>query len=297
MLLAFDIGNTNIVVALFDASAGSSGSTGSPTETNETNEVKGTDSEPVEGGETPAKILHQWRIATDPRRTGDEYFSIVRTLMVEEKVSFDDVTDSVVSSVVPSLIGPFITVAQKITGKKPLLITGDVFEKLPIKMHEDTSHQIGTDLLCNALEGWLRVKSAVIIVDFGTALTFTAVGDDAQIKGIAIAPGLGTAMRSLSNNTAQLPQVALSAPSKVLGTTTAGAMQSGVVFGYKGLVESMIEQIKTEMAEKHGCEKEKIHVIATGGLNSVLKPITDCFEDYDESLTLQGLRHVLLYCR
>lgn len=258
MLLAVDIGNTNAVVAVFDGDA----------------------------------IVHSWRIFSDVRRTADEYTSILLSLFRDSGVAGSSVDSSIISSVVPSLIGPFIRTIQNITGSKPVLLNYQVFDKLEIKIPTEAVHEIGTDLVCNASEAYARYKNACIAVDFGTALSFVAVGSYGDILGVAIAPGLGTAVKSLFNNTAQLPSVPLEAPPSALGTNTIHSIQAGIVLGYSGLVDGLVSKMKKEMAGKEGVPPERIRVIATGGLNSVLKPITSEFQDYDEKLTLCGLRRI-----
>ena len=267
MLLAIDIGNTNIVVALFEDNP---------------------------DPEANARIIHEWRISTDPKRTGDEYFSIVRMLMMNSAVSQSSISQSVISSVVPALIGPFVKVVNNITGSKPLIVSPEIYDRLPLNIPATAVHEIGSDLLCNAVESWFRYKKPCITVDFGTALTFTAIDGDAQIQGVAIAPGIGTAVRSLFMNTAQIPSVPLEEPPSALGTNTIQAVQAGIVLGYKGLVESLVSRMKSDLSSKTGCPKEEIKVVATGGLNSVLKSLTNCFDETDKEFTLCGLRRVCL---
>ena len=263
MTLAFDIGNTNIKIALLEHE----------------------------------KIAFQWRISTDSKRTGDEYFSILRPLFRDANVNPAKITDAILSSVVPQLIGPFVLVTQHFTGKKPLVIAPDIYEKLPLTIPESAVYEIGTDLLCDALAAWETYHQAAIVVDFGTALSFTAVDQNANIAGIAIAPGLGTALKALFNNTAQLPSVSLEAPPSTLGKNTTWSIQAGIVLGYKGLVESMIEQMKNDLHTEYKSDISKIKVIATGGLNSMLKPITNHFDEVDKNLTIKGMAKALEYVK
>lgn len=258
MLLAVDIGNTNIVCAVFDGDI----------------------------------IVHEWRVATDSKRTGDEYTSILLTLFRDAGVTVSSFDSAILSSVVPDLIGPFVTVLTHVCGKKPKVISPAIYDRLPVQVPESAVHEIGTDLLCNAVEAWTRCHGANIVVDFGTALTFTVTDSKGNIQGVAIAPGLGTAVHSLFANTAQLPAVPLEAPPSSLGTNTIHSIQAGIVLGYKGLVESLIARIKDDLCAKTGDRPENVHVIATGGLNSVLKPITDVFAEVDKELTLCGLKTV-----
>lgn len=258
MLLTIDIGNTHIVTALFYKD------------------------EPI----------HEWRMYSDTKRTADEYTSILLSLFRDAGVSQSSIKSAILSSVVPILIGPFVNLVQKMIGKKPLIVSSAIFDKLPITIPQTAIHEIGSDIVCNVVEAWTRFKSPLIVLDFGTALTFTAVSGDGGIEGVAITPGLGTAVNSLFNNAAQLPSVPLEAPPNSLGTNTIHSIQSGIVLGYKGLVESLVERISHDLCEKSGCKKCDIKIIATGGLNSVLKPITDIFQNVDKQLTLKGLHRI-----
>lgn len=259
MLFAVDIGNTNVVIAVF---AGN-------------------------------KIIQQWRISSDTKRTGDEYTSIILTLCRDAGIDTTLFSKGIISSVVPALIGPFVIVCQRVVKKHPYVINTNLAQEgtiLPVHLSGHSSRELGTDLLCNAVSAWNLFHGANIVVDFGTALTLTATDSKGIILGGTISPGLGTAVKALAMNTAQLPFVPLEAPRKVIGATTKEAIQSGIVLGYKGLVESLVSQVKNNMHEISGDKPEDIKVVATGGLNSVLKPITDCFTIVDKELTLKGLK-------
>ena len=261
MLLTFDIGNTNIKAAVFEQDT----------------------------------VVEQWRISTDTRRTGDEYFALLRTLFKDFGLDFAKIDNVVVSSVVPQLIGAFVIVSQRLINKKPLIVGADVFKYLPIKVPAGAEHEIGGDLLCDAVQAWETYHSACIVADFGTALSFTAVDDKGNIAGIAIAPGIGTALKSLFSNTAQLPSVPLEIPPSSLGTNTVECIQSGILYGYKGLVEGIVNQMKADMERQYGVAQNNIRTIATGGLNSILSPITQVFDVTDKSLTLNGLYTIAKY--
>lgn len=256
MLLVIDIGNTNIVAALFRGD----------------------------------ELIEIGRIFTDSHRTGDEYGIIFRSLLRDIGVQQGEIDSATISSVVPALIGPFVNMTKKLTGRKPLLVNPAIYGKLPVKAPEARVHEIGTDLVCNAVAAYTRFKGACIIVDFGTALTFTAVGKAGDILGCAFAPGLGTAVRALSSDTAQLSVVPLQAPDSSLGGNTVHAIQAGIVLGYKGLVEFLLSEMKKDMEGVEGTPRDDISVIATGGLNSVLQPITDVFQYVDKQLILRGLK-------
>jgi type III pantothenate kinase len=260
VLLVIDIGNTNIVPALFR-----------------------------QGESAPLPL---GRIFTDTNRTGDEYGIIFRSLLRDKGLAAEAITASIVSSVVPALIGPFLGMIEGLTKKKPILVNHSLYHLLPVKIPPFRVQEIGSDLVCNVVEAYARFSAPCIVVDFGTALTFTAVGQSGDLLGTAIAPGLGIAVKSLAQHTALLPQVALEAPPVALGMNTVHAIQSGIVLGYKGLVETMIAVFKDEMRQKENISAESIIVIATGGLNSVLSPITNVFQHVDRQLILFGLKRI-----
>jgi len=249
MLMVVDIGNTNIVVGLF----------------HETD------------------LVVDWRLYTDPRRTDDEYASTLRSLFRDSGIAPGTIEKTVVSSVVPSLNDTFFRMIEKLTGKAPVHVGPAMYSLLPVRVPESAVHEIGTDLVCDAVAAYTRYKSACIVVDFGTALTFTAIGFDGEIRGVAITPGLGTAVTALFRDTAQLPAVPLEIPPSSLGTNTTHSIQSGVVLGYAGLVESLVGRMRADL----GTEAP---VIATGGLSHVLEPIVSVFDSTDQGLTLEGLR-------
>jgi type III pantothenate kinase len=258
MLLCVDIGNTNIVIALFN-------------------------------GE---EVSHVWRICTDTRRTGDEYGAMIYSMFRNDSVPISAIKRAALSSVVPLLISPFTGMIERMTGKKPLIIDAGLFPLLPVRISESAIHEIGNDMMCNAVEAYSRFGAACIIADFGTALTFTAIGNAGDIRGAAIAPGIYTAVKSLSGSTAQLPEVPLVAPPSSLGMNTTHSIQAGVILGYKGLVEYLIATITSDLAALEGIQPEDIQVIATGGLNSVLSPVTKVFKHIDKNLTLCGLKRI-----
>jgi len=148
--------------------------------------------------------------------------------------------------------------------------------------------EIGTDLVADAFAAWRKTGGACIVVDFGTALTFTCVGHSDAIIGVSIAPGLGTAVNALSRDTAQLPYVQLAAPESVIGTDTIMSIQAGVIHGYVGLVEHMVARMKAEIGGK-------VSVVATGGLCRVVADLTSVFDSVDPDLTLDGLAMIADY--
>jgi type III pantothenate kinase len=247
MLLAIDIGNTNIVF----------------------------------GVNNNGEWLNHWRIQTDPLKMADEYLVIFSSLLSDGEISIADINQIIISSVVPSLVYPFTEMLAKLLPGGSIISVGpDIYHKLPVKILNP--YQIGSDLVSNAVAAFKKFGTLTTIIDFGTALTFTTIGKNAEIRGVAIAPGLQTAVSALAGKTAQLPQIHLTPPPSVLGENTIHAIQSGVIFGFSGLVDSIIERTQNELGEK-------LTVVATGGLSSIIAPLTKNIKIIEPMLTLDGL--------
>ena len=152
-------------------------------------------------------------------------------------------------------------------------------------MGEINPHELGSDLAANAVGAYAHFKSALIVVDFGTALTFTSVDNRGKMLGVAIAPGVKTAMKSLSANTAKLPEIPLEIPAHTIGSNTIEAMQAGIMKGYVGLVKHMINETKNEIGGE-------VKVVATGGLSFIFQPLHETFDLIDPKLTLNGLLEI-----
>lgn len=247
MLLAIDAGNTNIVF----------------------------------GVHKDGEWIHEWRFNTLPVKDKVEYEMFLRLNFLEANLKLEDVDGIVISSVVPQLNDILSDFSRPLINKEPLFIGPKIYDKLPVRTKRP--YQIGTDLVSNAVAGYSLYKEDIIIVDFGTALTFTIVGEDGLIQGVNIAPGLRTAIKALVGNTAQLPEVPLELPESVLGTDTIHAIQAGVLWGYVSMVEGMLDKIHAELGKK-------TKVVATGGLSSVLHPLHKRFDEVKRHLTLDGLR-------
>lgn len=251
MLLAIDIGNSNVVFGLHDKN----------------------------------EWIDAWRVHTVINKTSDEYEAIFRTLLASRNIAIKSIRKIVISSVVPSLNFAMKRMIEQLFNVDPVMISPEIFDKLPIKILNP--YQIGSDLVANATALNLLYKGSSIVVDMGTALTCTAVNAEGRILGVTITPGLKTAMTSLSQKTAQLPHVNIEAPPSVLGTNTIHAIQAGVILGYKGLIKTLVTEMKEEM---------KIpvdNVIATGGLSVVMYPLLkDIFTEREPNLTLNGIRLV-----
>jgi type III pantothenate kinase len=247
MLFCTDIGNTNIVLGLWQ-----------------------------KGG-----WLAQWRIRTAHDKMPDEYAMLLKALLRDHGYEPGMVTRAVIASVVPPLTVVFRELYERYLETRPLVVEPGVRTGLRIRI--DNPVELGADLVADAVAAYDRFHSACIIVDFGTATTFSAVTKEGDFLGVAIAPGLGVAADSLSRRTAQLPRVTLAPPPAAIGKNTVHSMQSGLVFGYVGLVEGLIRRIRDEL----GGEAQ---VIATGGLSSILAPLTREIHVVDPWLTLEGLR-------
>ncbi|KJF44428.1 type III pantothenate kinase [Draconibacterium sediminis] len=250
MLLAIDIGNTNIVFGIYK----------------------------------DKEWLNHWRIQTDQLKTADEYEVIFRSLLTAGKICRTEISRIILSSVVPSLVHPFREMLSGLFSNAVINhLNPDIYDRLPIKVLNP--YQIGSDLVANATAAYQKYGNNTMVIDFGTALTFTTIGKNSAILGVAIAPGLRTAVGALAGKTAQLPQIHIAPPPSVLGENTIHAIQSGIIFGYTGLVDSMIERTEKEVGES-------LNVVATGGLSAVIAPLTKNIKFCEPMLTLEGLAQI-----
>lgn len=247
MLLAIDAGNTNIVFGIHD-------------------------------GEN---WIHEWRFNTVPVKNQIDYEMFLRLNFLEANLRLRDVQGVIISSVVPQLNTILAEFWSTLIEAEHVFVGPKHYDRLPITTHNP--HEIGTDLIANATAAHLLHKDDTVIVDFGTALTFTVVEASGNIQGVNIAPGLKTAIAALVGNTAQLPDVPLELPDSSIGKNTIHAIQSGVLWGYVSMVEGMLDRIQQELGKK-------IKVVATGGLSSILHPLHDRFDEVNPKLTLEGLR-------
>jgi type III pantothenate kinase len=250
MLMAINSGNTNAVFALFE-------------------------------GE---KKRFVWRAATDGRRTADEYAVWLTQLMALEGIKRTDVSGAIVANVVPQAEFNLKQLCRRYFGCEPMVI-GDKSVKLGVKVLLDRPEEAGADRLLNAVAAGRRYKMPAIVVDLGTATTFDCMDKDGSYLGGAISPGINLSMEALHMGTAKLPRVAVRKPDMVIGRGTIPAMQSGVFWGYIGLIEGLVSRIQAE----HGT---KMSVIATGGLAPLFAEATKIFDHIDVDLTLAGLADV-----
>ncbi|MDF2156628.1 type III pantothenate kinase [Algoriphagus sp. CAU 1675] len=253
MFLAIDAGNSNVVFALFD--------------------------------EKSNKWTNQFRLETKTPKLISQLGKKVPLYFLEHGIQPSEIKVIGFSSVVPEINSLINQFCENYFGITPYIISPKSYAKLPIK--PTRPNEIGTDLVCNVMAAFSRYQNAVIIVDFGTALTFTVVDDRGKILGVNIVPGLKTAIKALFMNTAKLPEVELKLPESAIGKNTSHAIQAGLLYGYTGLVKGMIEIIEKEA-------NLNFRIVATGGLSAILTTLEKEFDEVDKNLTLEGLRLITL---
>jgi type III pantothenate kinase len=247
MLVAIDIGNSNIVIGVYH-----------------NNNWK-----------------YQWRIVTSEEVTAIGYEMKIRQLLLDNELHTDGISGVVISSVVPNITERIASTWVNLTGLKIMVV--DPINLGRMKMKLNNPYEIGSDLVANAVAAFDLFKSNCMIVDFGTALTFTTVSKNEELIGVSIVPGIKTAIKALTQNTAKLPTIELEFPDSVLGQDTVHAIRSGILYGYVGLVKEMIARNKKEVGDD-------LKVVATGGLSHVLHPLEGYFDVVYPTLTLDGLR-------
>lgn len=249
MLLVADVGNTNVVFALYDERT----------------------------------IKTRWRIATDPRRTGDEYAVWLLQLLAIEGYRREDVTEIIIGTVVPRAVHNLTVLAQKYFDVEPL-IAGQGAAAWGIAVDVDEPRSLGADRALNAIAAHSKFGGDLVVIDFGTATTFDAVDFNGAYKGGIIAPGINLSLDALVGNTAKLPRIAIEAPRSrsVIGTNTEDQMLIGVFWGYVEMMEGLTARMKREIGRP-------AQVVATGGLAILFNEHTALFDHVDSDLTLDGL--------
>ena len=248
MLLVFDVGNTNMVLGIYK----------------------------------DKKLIKDWRINTDKEKTSDEYGMLISNLFKYDDVDMDDIEDVIISSVVPNVMHSLENFCIKYCNKKPLVVGPGIKTGLNIKY--DNPKQVGADRIVNAVAGIEKYGYPLILVDFGTGTTFCAISEKGEYLGGTIAPGIKISSEALFQRASKLPRVELQKPGMAICKSTVSAMQSGIIYGYVGLVEKIISMMKEEL----NCGP--IKVVATGGLSSLIASETDSIDYVDKFLTLEGLR-------
>jgi type III pantothenate kinase len=264
MLLAIDVGNTNTVLGLYRLD----GESGSPA----TGLGRG-------GGQKPELVAH-WRVTTHRQQTADEYGVFFINLFQMNGLAPSEVKHIVISSVVPPVEGTLRQVCETYFHLQPLFIEPGIKSGMPILM--DNPSELGADRLVNAVAAFARYGGPCVVVDFGTATTFDVISAKGEYLGGAIAPGLGLSAEALFSRAARLSRIDIKRPAKVVGTNSVTCLQSGLYYGYIGLVDGLLERITAELGAPP-------RVIATGGLARLIAQDSRFIAEIDEMLTLDGL--------
>ncbi len=253
MLLAFDVGNTNIVLGVFK-----------------------------EG-----ELIQNWRLETDNNKSADEYGMVINQLFTYEGLETREVKDVIISTVVPSILYTLQHLSMKYFHKRAIVIGPGIKTGLIVKY--DNPKQVGADRIVNAVAAYAKYGGPLVVIDFGTATTFCAITENAEYLGGTIAPGVKIASDALFEKTAKLPKVELEEPGHAICKNTIESMQSGLVYGHMGMVEYITKKMKKELANLTQSGKE-VTVVATGGLASLIEQGIDCIDHVDKMLTLEGLQ-------
>ena len=247
MLLAIDTGNTNSLFALHDGN----------------------------------DWVVEWRIETNDGRTADEYAVWLYHLMMMRGLEFSDITDCIISTVVPQAVFHLRNLARRHLNVEAIIVGEDNVD-LGAKVKLPNPKEVGADRLVNAVGAHSKYDGALILVDSGTATTFDIISENGDFEGGIIAPGINLSMRALHDAAAKLPRIAIKKPERVIGQNTVEAMQSGIFWGYIGLIDGLIRRIKQE-------DKRDFTIIGTGGVASLFEGASDEIEHFDAKLTIDGL--------
>jgi type III pantothenate kinase len=247
MLLAIDVGNTQTHIGMFG----------------------------------DGELVEHWRFATVRDSTADELATVLVGLLGLRGLKLGDVDSAIVSSVVPQLVHEYEGVSERYLGGVLRTVGPGMKSGIPIRT--ENPYEVGADRLVNAVAAYDRCRSACIVVDFGTAITYDAVSSDGELLGAIISPGVEISMEALSERAAKLPKVELEAPKELIGRSTQASIQSGVMYGFAGQVDGIVGRLREEL----GVEAT---TIATGGLAATIAPFCEEIDEVDELLTLTGLR-------
>lgn len=250
MVICMDVGNTNIKYAVFDGDM----------------------------------LKLSFRVATEHKKTSDEYGGQLISILGNNNIAASDITGGIISSVVPQLDFTLDRMCQTYLKLKPLMLAPGLKTGLNIKV--DDAKEVGADRVVNNVAAIKKYGAPLIIIDFGTATTFNVINGKGMFIGGVIAPGIKGSLDSLVNGTAKLPRVEIERPSSVIGKNTVTNMQSGIVFGFAGLVEYIVKKIKRELKE------ENVTTVATGGFSEVIAKEISCIDRIDKLLTLEGLKYL-----
>jgi type III pantothenate kinase len=263
MLLVLDVGNTNTVLGVF------------------ARVPKVHPDGDADGAPRYERLVANWRVATRQGSTVDEYGVLFRNLFSMASLEASGIHGIVISSVVPPLDPILRQVCERYFNSKPLLIEPGVKTGMPVQY--DNPAEVGADRIVNGVAAFEKYGGPCIVVDFGTATTFDCVSAKGEYLGGVICPGIGISADALFQRTARLPRVEIRKPARVIGTNTVGSLQSGLYYGYLGLVDGILERLLPELGEQ-------TRVIATGGLGSMIGNGSKYIKQVDDLLTLEGLR-------
>lgn len=246
MLFVIDVGNTNTVLGVFRGD----------------------------------KLIKHWRIQTHHGRTSDEHGIMLRELFQFAGLDADSINQAIISCVVPPMERAVIKMIRDYFESEPMVVGQNVTPEMPI-LYENP-REVGADRLVNGIAAWNRYRTSLVVVDFGTATTFDAITASGEYQGGAIAPGITISSEALFHHASRLPRVEMAQPRSVIGRTTVESIQSGLLYGYTGLVREIVSRMKDELGTQ-------THVVATGGLAPFIANETDIIDEVDEFLTLDGL--------
>ncbi len=250
MIICLDVGNTNIKYAVYDGD----------------------------------KLVMSFRIATESKKTSDEYGGQLLSILENKNIRPEDITGGIISSVVPPLDYTLENMCRTYLNIKPLLLVPGL--KTGMNLRVDNAKEVGADRVVNNVSAVRKYGYPLIVVDFGTATTFNVIDGKGEFIGGVIAPGIKGSLDSLVNGTAKLPRVEIERPAKVIGKNTVTNMQSGIVYGFAGLVAYIVRKIKQELKD------ESIKTVATGGFSEVIANEISCIDYVDKLLTLEGLKYL-----
>lgn len=249
MIVVVDIGNTNIVLGIYSG----------------------------------RELRHHFRLSTNRNATVDEYGVLINNLFQMAGIDMNDIQGVIISSVVPPLKRIIEEMSKKYIGKNPLMVGPGI--KTGLNLRYENPREVGADRIVNAVAAVDIYKGGpLVVVDFGTATTFDCIDQENNYLGGVIVPGIGISTEALYQRASQLPRIDLEKPKKVIGRNTIHAMQSGIIFGYAGQVDGIVERIRKEM------QVDSLQVVATGGLAELIAPETKSIQEVNQLLTLEGLR-------